>query len=279
MFRGDFDYLKVAAAASVHVAPSASPRRQHSRARNLYGFMTTDLLDFARQPLSDDVRKSILNGVLTGLVELHDRRIIHTGQQPNSVADIKPRNILINHDEMVAAGQELTVRQVRISDFEDAVQLDPGKSLRGCLCGNEFWRSPESWARVKQSLTSDVYSFGIVAIYVMLKHMVFRVPDEQLDGDNDWRHILWRHISYFADEEGLEGLVRHIGREDPYIERLVALAGDFGPVKPRESFALWHYADAEFPDVVDKMTNLDPARRITAREALEHPWFQAAELV
>jgi serine/threonine protein kinase len=30
----------------------------------------------------------------------------------------------------------------------------------------------------------------------------------------------------------------------------------------------------EFMDLVSKMTHLNPREHITAREALEHPWFQ-----
>jgi serine/threonine protein kinase len=57
-------------------------------------------------------------------------------------------------------------------------------------------------------------------------------------------------------------------------ERLVDLAGDFNSEKPRKPFSLWHYVGVDFKDLVTKKTNLDPAKRITAREALEHPWFR-----
>jgi serine/threonine protein kinase len=112
-----------------------------------------------------------------------------------------------------------------------------------------------------------------VAIYVMLKTMGFWTGDDHatLSSDEEaWRHILRRHISYFADEDGFQGLLEHIGEENPFIERLVALAAE---LKPREPFGLWEYVDARFRDLIVKMTNLDPARRISAREVLEHPWF------
>jgi serine/threonine protein kinase len=32
--------------------------------------------------------------------------------------------------------------------------------------------------------------------------------------------------------------------------------------------------EPEFRDLIVKMTNLDPTMRITARQALEHPWFK-----
>lgn len=56
----------------------------------------------------------------------------------------------------------LKVKDVQIADLEDAVMLGPDGVLAGCLCGHEFWRSPEAWARARQDLSSDIFSLGIV---------------------------------------------------------------------------------------------------------------------
>lgn len=47
--------------------------------RFVYPFLRGDLLRFASKPLSNDLRKDILRSALIGLVELHDRNIIHSG--------------------------------------------------------------------------------------------------------------------------------------------------------------------------------------------------------
>jgi serine/threonine protein kinase len=186
--------------------------------------------------------------------------------------DIKPNNILLDYEE--TTGDALAIRRVQISDFEDAVVLPPGKNIRGCLCGNQLWRSPESWARARQNMSSDMFSFGVVVIYVMINEMVLRPSNDKLAGDDAWWHILRRHISYFADEDGFKGLLQHIGEDNVFFDRLIALAGDFDSERPRQPFTGWQYVDEELRDLVMKMTNLDPARRITAREALSHPWFR-----
>ncbi|AEO62328.1 uncharacterized protein THITE_2106391 [Thermothielavioides terrestris NRRL 8126] len=206
---------------------------------------------------------------LTGLAELHDRGIMHT--------DIKPNNILIDYNE--EPGKDPAISQVRISDLEDSVLLGPGEYIVGCLCGHEFWRSPESWARASQDTASDVYSFAVVAIYVMLDHMIFHLSAEELQGDKAWWHILQRHVSYFGDEDGILGLLEHLGKENPFFDRVIALVEDFDEEKRRTPFALWPHVDADFRDLICKMTSLDPKKRITAREALQHPWFQAGEHV
>ena len=110
-------------------------------------------------------------------------------------------------------------------------------------------------------------------IYVMHNEMVFGVSDDQLKADDSWRYILRRHISYFTDEDGLNGFLQHIGRENPFFERIVALSQDFPSGGPRQPFSLWEYVEPELRDLVGKMTNMDPRRRITAQEALVHPWF------
>ncbi|EEH10324.1 conserved hypothetical protein [Histoplasma capsulatum G186AR] len=190
---------------------------------------------------------------------------------------IKANNILVDYDESIQ-GQTI-INNVQISDLEDAVLVPPGKWLRGPLCGNAIWRSPESWCRSRQNQASDVFSFAIVClqmIYVMLNKMVFRVSDCELYASDSWRYVLRRHISYFADEQGLNGLLKHIGEDNPFYGQLIALTGDFNSGNPRMPFEAWEYVDPEFRDLVGKMTNLDPTRRITARQALEHSWFSQA---
>ena len=108
----------------------------------------------------------------------------------------------------------------------------------------------------------------------MLNKMVFRVNNEEAADPDSWKYILPRHISHFATEEGLKGLLRWIGEDNLFFRRLVELAGTFGPDKPREPFEKWHWVDGSFRDLVGQITDLDPARRITAKTALEHPWFQ-----
>ncbi|RMZ80302.1 hypothetical protein DV738_g2801, partial [Chaetothyriales sp. CBS 135597] len=200
----------------------------------VYHFLATDLLQLGQKPLSLETRRGILRSALTGLAELHDRGIVHN--------DIKPNNILLDYEE--TSSDDLTIKSVQISDLEDAVLLQPGRNLR------------------------------VVAIYVMVNEMVFRVNDTELSSDDAWWHILRRHISFFGDEGGFEGLLQHIGEENVFFDRLIALASDFDSERPRQPFAKWHYVDAGLRDLVVKMTNLDPAKRITAREALDHPWFR-----
>jgi serine/threonine protein kinase len=107
----------------------------------------------------------------------------------------------------------------------------------------------------------------------MVNEIVFCVPDSQLNAEDSWRHILSRHISDFGDEEGVNGLLDHIGEESVFQQRLIDLVGAFGPENPRQPLETWSYLDLDLRDLIGKMTRLDPTKRITAKETLDHPWF------
>jgi len=78
---------------------------------------------------------------------------------------------------------------------------------------------------------------------------------------------------FFGEEESLKGLLQWIGEKNPFFERLITIAGSFDSANPRKPFDKWYFVNAQFRDLVCRMTKLDPATRITSREALDHPWF------
>ncbi|KAJ5569991.1 uncharacterized protein N7459_009421 [Penicillium hispanicum] len=197
-------------------------------------------------------------------------RSLPEGTKKNILRNIKPDNILVDYTENADG---LSIKNVQIADLDDSVDLPRGMWLQDALCGNPFWRSPESWCRSQQNQSSDIFSFGIVIIYVMHNMMVFHVGKEQPAAEDLWRPILRRHISYFADEGSLNRLLTHIGKENDFFLRLLELAGSFTPGDFRQPFASWDFVQPELRDLVSQMTSLDPERRITARKALEHPWF------
>jgi serine/threonine protein kinase len=82
-------------------------------------------------------------------------------------------------------------------------------------------------------------------------------------------------VCYFGDKDGINGLLRHISDDEFNSELLCMLwedrNEDYIPYKPFEDWE--EISDAVFKDLIRKMMSLDPKRRITAHQALEHPWF------
>lgn len=82
-------------------------------------------------------------------------------------------------------------------------------------------------------------------------------------------------MSYFADEDGIQGLLQYLGEENPLREVFEAIEEACNDVT-KEPFAKWQWPglDDDFKDLVAKLTKLDPRKRITARDGLAHRWFQ-----
>lgn len=55
---------------------------------------------------------------------------------------------------------EPLITDVQIGDLEDAAYTRGG-GIAGCVCGNQLWRSPGSWAKGRPSAPSDIFSFGL----------------------------------------------------------------------------------------------------------------------
>jgi serine/threonine protein kinase len=105
--------------------------------------------------------------------------------------------------------------------------------------------------------------------------MVF-FSDEANEAADPSDMILTLHASHFAnDVDDFAGFIEyHGGEENPFVQRFIGLLTTFdGEEKKRKPFPRWYPVDPQFKDLVGKMTCLDPLRRITAREALQHPWF------
>ncbi|KAL2360307.1 hypothetical protein RJZ56_006826 [Blastomyces dermatitidis] len=251
----------------------------------VYNYFTDDLLELAKKEnLSDTERKRILRATLAGLADLHDQSILH--------GDIKPNNVFVDYDENPDGS--IRVNQVQIGDLEMGSMVPPGLNVRGARLGNPMWRSPESHAAARINRPSDIFSFGLVVsisirpglgfvndlyllkcIYTMLQKIIFRIDSEGLTEEEKERLVARRLLSHFGDSPGLVGLVEHLDYDAASWRDLVLdVIKEFSPKNPRKPFSMWEDVDECFRDLITKMTSLDPTRRITAREALEHPWFQ-----
>lgn len=81
-----------------------------------------------------------------------------------------------------------------------------------------------------------------------------------------------RLISYFGDLDSVRGLVDYY-KDTPWADYIVMVVNDFSHDNPRRPFDTRTNVDPEFMDLIMKMMNVDPRRRVTAGEALAHSWF------
>jgi len=124
---------------------------------------------------------------------------------------------------------------------------------------------------------SGLFTSVIVqCIYAVLKRVIFAVDEEKLvEGEEPLSVVLERQVSYFADEDGLNGLLKHLG-DSPWCEVLKVIRDGFNETNPRKPFSLWKNIDADFKDLIGGLTNFEPTKRLTAHEALARRWFSDA---
>jgi serine/threonine protein kinase len=76
---------------------------------------------------------------------------------------------------------------------------------------------------------------------------------------------------------GFAGLLKHLGEENEYYQLFIDLREQLKEQDDIQPFSDAEYVDPIFRDLVKGLTNFDPAKRLTAEEALKHPWFTDVE--
>ncbi|GAB1739782.1 hypothetical protein NU219Hw_g4719t1 [Hortaea werneckii] len=241
----------------------------------VYEHLESDFLNLLRQRPSLDARRRILRTSLEAIADLHKRDIVHL--------DVKPDNILVDYEQH---DKGTTVERVMLSDLENAAHLPNGRRIKGTLAGSDVWRSVEAHLKGELGKPTDMFSFGLVCIFAMCDKMVCE-HDEDFQqfvsqGAEPLAIRLQRLVSYFGDKDSINGLLTHVGDDETSCEILSLLweerHADYIPYKP---FVEWPETqqDEGFRDVITGLMNLDPKKRMTATQALMHPWFRLEERV
>lgn len=111
-------------------------------------------------------------------------------------------------------------------------------------------------------------------MYAVHKRIIFAVQEDELEeGIDPLAVVIERQISYFADEDGLNGFLKWLG-DNPWVRVFEVTRDGFNKETPRKPFAFWKGVDDDFKSLVCAMTCFDPGNRITARQALVHKWFE-----
>lgn len=109
--------------------------------------------------------------------------------------------------------------------------------------------------------------------YAVLKRVVFAIDEDKIQrGEDVSTEFLERQISYFADEDGLNALLKHPD-DSLWCQILKNLRDSFNEGNPLQPFSLWADVDTDFKHRIGGLTNFDPAKRLTAHEASARTWF------
>ncbi|KAF2839812.1 hypothetical protein M501DRAFT_1010836 [Patellaria atrata CBS 101060] len=203
----------------------------------VYSYLRDTLLAIMQEdpdfPLTE--RKKILRRTREAIQELHGKDWIHI--------DVKPDNIFVNWtcDEE----SNKTVSDAALGDFDIVFKSEGGE------------------ARVTKA--SGIFSFGLVCIYALGGGELLLLngyKELAKHGIKSEQETLTRHFSYFGPNcrhalKGASGMAEDSVREQP-LRRFERWGEDLVP---------------EAQNMISRMTNLDPAGKITIDQVLTHRWW------
>ncbi|CAI2729036.1 unnamed protein product [Schistosoma spindalis] len=215
----------------------------------LFELMQTDLhkIIVSPQPLSLDHVKIFVYQILRGLKYLHSARIIHR--------DIKPGNMLVNSNCLL-----------KICDFGLARIDDPfGEAVLTQEVVTQYYRSPELLMEAtRYSYAVDIWSVGCTFAELLGRRILFpaRSPLEQLE--------LIINLTGSPSPGDLESchpdaccFVLSSRLRDPNLSILYALTPDVNELTVH---------------LLGSMLKFNPRQRISATDALNHPFLEEARL-
>lgn len=208
----------------------------------VFEYVEMDLKKFLKTlsgPLSPQAIKNYARQLLEGIIHCHNRRIIHR--------DLKPQNLLIDPSK----------EALKIADFGLARAFSvPIRTLTHEI-ETLWYRAPEVLLGQKEySLGVDIWAIGCIFAELHERKPIF-VGDSEID------QIFKIFQFHGTPTEKTWPGVSTIPDFKPTFPK-------FRPVSPHDFFKNMK------PDAIDlvmKLIALDPTKRITAVEALRHPYF------
>ncbi|TRY68636.1 hypothetical protein TCAL_08885 [Tigriopus californicus] len=184
--------------------------------------------------LGQDRIKDIIWQILCGVDFLHSHRIVHR--------DLKPQNLLVTRDG-----------NVKLTDFGLA-RIYEFYTLLTSVVVTLWYRSPEVLMGLPYATPVDMWSCGCIFAELFLRKPLF--PGQ-----------------YEMDQ--LQKIYDKIGTpsEEDWPENAAVARSNFKVTGAQSWKDLVPEMDEQAQDLVQKMLTFDPSERITASEALLHPYF------
>jgi cell division cycle 2-like protein len=203
------------------------------------------LMDDMVQPFSVSEMKTLLKQLLEATAAMHERWILHR--------DLKTSNLLLNNKG-----------EIKVADFGLARKL--GSPLIGQLTPvvvTLWYRSPELLLGSKDySWSVDIWSVGCIAAEFLISQPLFPGKSEIDQLDRIFRTLgmpterIWPGFSKLPHSDKLV----HINQPYNCLEKVLPMLSPAGI------------------DLMGRMLAYDPQKRITAQDALLHPFFTEAPL-
>ncbi|KAF9035932.1 kinase-like domain-containing protein [Panaeolus papilionaceus] len=210
-----------------------------------------------RVPIQIPVLKSLVYQLLNGLIYLHSVHILHR--------DLKPANILVTSDGIVKIGDLGLARLI----YEPLHPLFAGDKVVVTI----WYRAPELLLGAKHYTKAiDCWAIGCVIAELASLRPIFKGEEAKLDSK--------KNVPFQKDQ--LLKIFEVLGTPDERDWPGVKDMQDYQAMKRLDYFTNrlldWFRSRAQHAisvhDLLRRLFFYDPEKRLTAREALNHPWFQ-----
>ncbi|KAG0801520.1 hypothetical protein G6F22_001170 [Rhizopus arrhizus] len=218
--------------------------------------------------------------ILTSVAFVHELKLIHT--------DLKPENILlVNNDYTQASnivGQDpkskiLVNTDIRLIDFGSATFE---QDYHSAVVSTRHYRAPEIILGLGWSYPCDIWSIGCILVEFLTGDALFQTHDDlehlaMMEVVLDKiPHDLIKLASKDAKKHFENGKLKYpttdtSKQSKKYVHALRLLKDIICP--PNNTLFTTSNARIQFLDLLSKMLVYDPNKRISAREALRHPFF------
>lgn len=209
------------------------------------------LEDVENKPFSEDQLRIFVHDILSALACCHRNGIIHR--------DVKPANILMTDDG-----------RLQLTDFglsRRFVQHDRRPKTPTDVCPPLF-RPPEIWLGATQyGPAVDVWSVGVIFMLLAAKHVIWDTLEDDIDVENIFNVLgtptekTWPGVTELP-------LYDPSYSDSPLYEQ---------PDKDELRNAMASYLSPDGCDLMVGMLQCNPHERISARDALSHPWLYGVE--
>ncbi|KAF4511465.1 hypothetical protein G6O67_003261 [Ophiocordyceps sinensis] len=244
-------------------------------------------------PFPNSQIQSFARQLFTSVAFLHDLNLIHT--------DLKPENILLwdnsyqtfTYNRKIPSSSSTISRQatqrrvlldteIRLIDFGSATFQD---EYHSSVVSTRHYRAPEIILGLGWSYPCDIWSIGCILVEFFTGDALFQTHDN-LEHLAMMEAVVGRRIDPYLVQAINKMSTRSGGNPaSKYFKRLKLCYPTPETTRGSRRFvkAMKHLQDVipsnttffkNFLDLLSKIFVYDPAQRITAKEALNHPWFK-----